>query len=282
VSVLAALAAEHGLVRVGVRPPLRAYLRQLWERRHFAIALAASTAYARNQGSYLGQLWAVLTPVLWAGVYLLVFGVVLDTSRGVDNFVGFLVIGVFLFHFSSAAIKGGSRAITTHEGLIAALQFPRALLPFAVVLAELLTLLPALLVLLVLVPASGEPVQATWLLLPAAVALQFLFCTGIALVAARLVVQVRDLAQLVPFVLRVLLYVSGVFYSIDHYVGDPTAEAVLRHQPLGIYLELGRGALLTDVPLTLPLWLWGAGWALVALAGGLWFFWHGEERYGRG
>jgi teichoic acid transport system permease protein len=281
-SVLAALAAEHGLVRVGIRPPLRTYLRQLWERRHFAISLAASTAYARNQGSYLGQLWAVLTPMLWAVVYLLVFGVVLDTSRGVDNFVGFLVTGVFLFHFSSAAIRSGSRALTSHEGLIASLRFPRALLPIAAVLAELLTLLPALLVLLALVPATGEPLRATWLLLPVAVALQFVFGTGVALIAARLVAQVRDLAQLVPFVLRVLLYVSGVFFSIDHYVGDPTAETVLRHQPIGVYLELGRGALLTDVPLPSSLWAWGVGWALAALAGGLWFFWRGEERYGRG
>jgi teichoic acid transport system permease protein len=279
---LATLAAEHGLARVGVRPPLATYVRQLWRRRHFALALGASRAYSKNQATYLGQLWALLNPVLWAGVYLLVFGVLLRTSRGVDNFVGFLVVGVFLFHFTSASIQTGSSAVVGNQGLIASLQFPRALLPFAAVYAELLTLLPALLVLFVLVPSSGEPLQASWLLLPAAVTLQWVFGTGVAFVAARLVSQVRDFKQLVPFVLRALMYVSGVFFSIDHYVGSGTAGAVLAHQPVAIYLELGRACLLTGVHATPALWLWGAGWAVATFAVGFVFFWRGEARYGRG
>lgn len=278
----AALAAEHGLVRVGVRPPLGAYVGSLWQRRGFTVALAASRAYARNQGSHLGQLWALLTPLLWAGVYLLVFGVLLQVDRGVDNYLGFLVVGVFLFHFTSASIQSGSTAVSGNQGLIASLQFPRALLPFASVLAELFTLLPALLVLLVLVPASGEPFQASWLLLPAAVALQWMFATGVALVAARLVSDVRDLKQLVPFALRALMYVSGVFFSLDHYVGSGSAGALLAHQPVAVHLELARGCLLRDVPLDPVLWAWAAGWGLLALAAGLVFFWRGEARYGRG
>ena len=99
-SPLAQLAAEHGPTRVGVRPPFGDYLRQAWPRRHFMLALASSKAYARNEGGYLGQLWAVITPSLWALVYLFVFGEVLKTDRGIANYTGFLVVGVFLFHFS--------------------------------------------------------------------------------------------------------------------------------------------------------------------------------------
>lgn len=281
-TTLAAIAAEHGLAPVGVRPPLRSYLAEVWRRRHFALVLASSKAYARNQGGYLGQLWAVLTPALWACVYFVVFGLVLRTDRGVDNFAGFLVIGVFLFHFSSSSISNGSKAITGNSELIGSLEFPRALLPMAAVLAELLTLLPALLVLLVVVPLSGEPVQASWVLLAPAVALQWLFGTGLAFVCARLVADVRDLARLVPFVLRVLMYASGVFFAIDHYVGNEAVAAALQHQPVAVYLELGRGALLGDVPVDPTTWLWGLGWALVAAVGGFWFFWHAEERYARG
>ena len=278
----AELAARHGLTRVGVRPSLPAYVRSLWARRHFAVSLAGAKAYARNQGSYLGQLWALLTPLLWAGVYLLVFGVLLGTSRGVENFVGFLVVGVFLFHFTSASVAAGSRAIVGNQSLITSLQFPRALLPVATVLAELFTLLPALLVLVVLVPLSGEPVQASWLLFPAAVTLQWVFGTGIALIAARLVAEYRDVKQLVPFVLRILMYVSGVFFSIDHYVGSGEAATVLTHQPVAIYLELGRAGLLGEVTASLSVWLWGVGWAVGTFVLGFVYFWRSEARYGRG
>src|SRR3546814_4792235 len=84
----------------------------------------------------------------------------LNTSRGVDNFIGFLVTGVFIFHFMSACISAGSKSITGNQGVITSLQFPRALLPIATVLSELFTLLPALLVLLVIVPVTGEPITA--------------------------------------------------------------------------------------------------------------------------
>ena len=85
-----------------------------------------------------------------------------------------------------------------------------------------------------------------------------------------------------PFVLRVAMYTSGGFFAIDHYVGDPTAAAILRHQPIAIYLELGRAALLSGVDASVATWLWGLGWAVGALVVGFVFFWRGEERYARG
>jgi teichoic acid transport system permease protein len=276
------LAAEHGMTRVGGRPTLSAYLKELWRRRHFAIALGAARAYSRNQGSYLGQVWAVLTPLMWAGVYLMVFGVLLGTDKGIGNYIGFLVIGVFLFHFTAANINAGAGAITGNRGLVTSLQFPRALLPFSIVFGELLTLIPALLVLMVLVPISGEPPQWSWLALPFAIALQWIFGTGAALFCARLVNDVRDFGNLIPFVIRALMYASGVFYSIDRYAGAGLVGRALAHQPVAIYLELGRATLLQEYDAPLKLWLWGAGWAVVALVIGFIYFWRGEARYGRG
>ena len=281
---LSAYAAEHGLKPVGVRPPLKVYIAESWKRRHFMVGVAASKAYARNQGGYLGQIWAVLTPALWACVYLLVFGVLLRTDRGIHNYVGFLVVGVFLYHFSTAAISNGAKSISSNQDVIGSLQFPRVLMPGAVVLAELFTLIPAIFVMLIVVLASGEPFRLTWFLLPIAVLFQWLFGTGIALIFARLVVQVRDVGRLVPFFLRALMYTSGVFFSIDHYVGKhATAGNILSHQPIAIYLELGRGALLAeDVTIKASTWAWGIGWALGTLLIGFVFFWRAEEEYARG
>lgn len=276
------LAAAHGLHQVGVRPPLATYVRQIWQRRHFALALGSAHAYARNQGSYLGQLWAILTPLLWAAVYLLVFGLMLGTDHGVGNYVAFLVASVFLFHFTSAAMNGGAHAIVGNIDLITSLQFPRALLCIAAVWSEFLALLPSLLVLFAIVPFSGEPPQLSWLLLPLAVALQGVFGIGVAFFTARLVSEIRDIAQLVPFVVRCLMYVSGVFFSLEHYVGAGTLGALMVHQPVAIYLELGRACLLSDTPITPELWLWAVGWAAATFVVGFVFFWRAEARYGRG
>src|SRR3546814_20360025 len=78
------------------------------------------------------------------------------------------------------------------------------------------------------------------------------------------------------------MYTSGVFFSIDHYVGTGAAASVVSHQPIAVYLELVRCTLLEEMDASLSLWLWGAGWAIGALIIGFIYFWRAEGRYGRG
>jgi teichoic acid transport system permease protein len=276
-----AMAAEYGLRRIGVRPRLGVYLHDLWTRRHFIRVLAISTAYARNQKNYLGQLWAVLNPLLNAVVYFLIFGVLLQTDRGIENFVAFLTIGVFMFGFSASAITVGSKAIIGNLGLVRSLHFPRAVLPLAVVLTELIELLPALVVMCGIVLLTGEPITVDWLLFPIVVLLQWMFNTGCVLIAVRLVAWVRDLLNLIPLGLRFLRYASGVFFSISAYVGDNWLGAVMEYQPLAVYLTLARSALMSEGTPDPIAWAFGIGWAVLFLVGGFLLFWQAEERYGR-
>ena len=83
---LAELAAQYGLRPSALRPPLLTYIRQLWQRRHFILTFATARNVAMYTEARLGQLWQVLTPLLNAGVYFLIFGVLLGTSRGVPNY----------------------------------------------------------------------------------------------------------------------------------------------------------------------------------------------------
>ena len=277
----AEVAARYGLHRVGTRPPLREYLRQLWSRRQFISVLATSKAYARNQNNYLGQLWSVLNPLILAGVYFLVFGLLLNTRGNIDNFVGFLTIGVFMFGFTASSLTAGAKSITGNLSLVRALHFPRAVLPVSIALTELATLLPALVVLCAIVLISGETPTWSWLLFPVAVLLQYAFNTGCVFVAARLVVASRDLLNVIPMVIRLARYISGVFFPIAHYVGDNPAGALLEYQPIAVYLELARQCLLAELPLDPVLWAWGTGWAVLFLIVGFLVFWQAEERYGR-
>ncbi|MFE0633362.1 ABC transporter permease, partial [Streptomyces sp. NPDC058864] len=79
----AELAAKYGLSVSGARPTLRAYVRQLWGRRHFISAFSRARVSAQYTQARLGQLWQVLTPLLNAAVYYFIFGLLLGTDRGV-------------------------------------------------------------------------------------------------------------------------------------------------------------------------------------------------------
>lgn len=283
----AQLAARHGLTVAGARPTLPAYLRQLWGYRHFTAAYANARVAVSFSNTRLGRLWQVLTPLTNAAVYYLIFGVILGSTRGMDNFIAYLCTGLFIFGFTQSVLLAGIQAITGNLGLIRALHFPRGCLPIAVTLTQFQNLLASIAVLMVIVLVTGEPLTLEWLLLVPALLLQSIFNAGAALAFARLGSKLTDLKQLLPFVMRTWMYASGVLYSVDLFEDHlPAAAAQLMHaNPLLVYIELARHALMETAPIAssmTQLWLLAIGWALLVGIGGFVYFWRGEQEYGRG
>src|SRR6266487_4911913 len=193
---LADLAAQHGLRPSALRPSLPAYCRQLWQRRHFILAFATARNVAMYSEARLGQLWQVLTPLLNAAVYFLIFGVLLGISRGVPGYIPFLVTGVFVFNFTQRSCITSSTVMRQNLPLIRALPFPRGCLPLGYVIIELQQLLLSFAVLFVIILAYGEPVTWYWLLIIPLLALQTLFNVGCSFSLARWGSGFDDVSQL--------------------------------------------------------------------------------------
>jgi teichoic acid transport system permease protein len=281
------LADRHGLSSAGALPSLPAYTRQLWSYRHFIASYANAKVSSSLGNTRLGMLWQVLTPMINAAVYYVIFGVLLNTARDVDNFIAYLCTGVFLFGFTQSVTQAGVQAITSNLGLIRALHFPRASLPFAIVLVELRNMVASMAVLIAIVLITGEPVTPEWLLVAPILMLQALFNAGLAMSAARLGSKLTDIKQLIPFIMRIWLYGSAVLYPVQRFEQHLSGWklAVVEANPLLVYIELMRHALMEDVVLANPLnvlWLQALVWALVVGLGGYVYFWRGEKGYGRG
>lgn len=276
------LAAQHGLKKVGVRPPLLDYLRETWRCRGFIWTLATARASSRHQNTYLGQLWALLNPVLVAATYFFIFGMLLNTRKGVDNFVGYLTIGIFFFQFMSASLTKGGQAVIGNTGLVRALQFPRVILPLSVLLAEFVDLLPAFGLLVIITLFSGEHPHLSWVLYPAAIVVNLLVNAGLCMMMARIVNSARDMQNLISTIVRLLRYVSGVFFSVAAMTkGHHLLTIVMSYQPFALNLTLAREAMLHQFPVQLVSWVAALLWAVVVCVGGFLIFWHGEESYGR-
>lgn len=279
----------HGLRRLGGRPPIRQYLRDLWQRRWFAYELAYSRFRSENERDRLGLLWVILQPLLNAAVYGVIFGYILYSASRPADFVPYLVSGVFLFQFFAGCLTEGSRAIVGNQGLVTTLHFPRAVLPISLVLKQMFGLGAMVVALLVIVLPFGITPRLSWLLLVPILLLYTVFNVGVAFVAARVTIHLRDVAQLIPFVNRLFFYLSGIFVSIPNVAGNhATLLTVLELNPVYTYIKLTRVALLgpvEDVVGTdydpVGMWLHGIVWAVGLVLVGFVFFWRAEEEYGR-
>ena len=142
---MAKLAAEHGLDRVGGRPSLPAYIKQLWKRSDFTLTLARYRIQSENERNRLGMLWVVLRPTFSAIIYGVIFGVILGgAGMRPDDFVPFVVIGVFMLEFFNSSMNGGAKSIISNASLVQSLPFPRIVLPIATVMQNLLNFMPTM------------------------------------------------------------------------------------------------------------------------------------------
>jgi len=319
---LGELARQHGLRLSGARPTLPSYLAALWQRRHFILGYATARNVSMYTDAKLGQIWQVLTPLLNAGVYYLIFGLLFQAARGVAHYPAFLLTGVFVFAFTERSIVTGSNVMRSNLQLIRALYFPRASLPLAYVLVELQQMLVGLVVLVFVMLGSGEYPNWYWFLLIPVVVLQTMFNTGAALVVARLGGSIADVSELIPFFLRITRYFCGVMYMVTTL---PAAVPwwglkLLSLNPPAVFISLARVALMKtyrqNAPGNLPynahncdlfhhplhghepvpalqaychavvtnndLWVAAIGWGVVFFALGIVFFWQAENKYGRG
>lgn len=229
--------------------------------------------------SVLGNLWHLLNPALQITVFWLIFGVVLKTNRGVDNFIPFLSVGIFAYQFAQRSTMAGASSIRKNRGLITIISFPRVLLPMTSTAVEALAALPTFGVMFIVVFASGEQVRWTWLLVAPTLVALTLFNLGLAMVAARAANRIADIQQLLPFLFRLGFYASGVLFNVSSYVEQPKYRLLFEANPLYCFIQINRSFVLgseLEAPILLSAGLWTVG----LLFGGFLWFRAGEDSYG--
>lgn len=266
------------------RLPMGEYLRAMWARRDFVVAMPMEEVRNTHQNTLLGNIWHLGNPLLTVAVYYLVFGVLLSVDRHIDNYILWLMVGVFAFGLTQKTVLGGATAISANQGLMRAIRFPRALLPLSITISRLLTFGFELAVLAAVTLATGEGINLRWLALPAVLALHTALNLGGAFFAARLNDSFRDVQQIIPFVFRLLMYVSGVMFPLETYLeGDRVPDIVrtaINLNPMVAVLELYRWVFL-GMAVELDRLAWLIVGTVITLVAGFLFFRGNESRYGR-
>lgn len=266
---------------VGARPPLREYLRDLWGSRHFIMYDARVRLAVSQDHTLLGKAWIVLNPILLGLTFFVVFGLLLRTGRGIDNFVGYIIIGITMFQYSARSVVAVSRSMSSGKALVRGFMFPRAALTLSIVARDALTQFYALvaMIVLVLVIPPAEPVSWTWLLVIPVFLLQTLFNWGLGMLLAPAVNKVPDVANLLSFFMRLWMYSSGIFYDPSRFVDDPRILALFHFNPLYQVLSISRELVLRGTVPGMSSWAVLITATVILVVSGMLVFWLNEESY---
>lgn len=230
--------------------------------------------------SVIGNLWHVLNPLLQMAVYFLIFGIVIEINRGVDNFILFLGTGIFFFLFTQRTTIAGANSMAKNKGMMRTLTFPRALLPLSSTLTEVMAMSGPTMVVFVVAILTGEPFALRWFLVIPLLAMMSFFNLGLAFFAARATNAIHDVTQILPFVFRLLFYASGVLFRVDAYVEGRKFAWVFEYNPLYCVITTARWCMLGGDYNPRLLWTFAAYSIALPILGLLWFR-RGEAKYGR-
>src|SRR5690625_4894825 len=183
-----------GLEPIGEKTSLPEYFKELWQRRHFIWRESKNKVLNKSSNTFLGPLWLVANPLLNAAFYWVIFGIVLGISRGMDNFVAFIIIGILMFQFSSGIMSQATKAIESSRSMIRAFSYPRAAIPISLVVRETLGQFIVIAVMLVMILAIPPHVSTgtAWLLFPAVFIIHIVLNAGFAFFFSRLGYKLPD------------------------------------------------------------------------------------------
>ena len=236
---------------------------------------------AQNQDTLLGQLWHLINPLLLAFIYYVIFGLILGISRGgVENYPAFLIVGVIVFNYTRTSLRSGAKTIVTNRKLVQTMCFPRAVLPLSTMIEGIVSHTFAIVVMWLVLMATGVRPTTLWLLFVPYLLLHAVFNLGLVFFVARFTFHFRDTQQFLPYALRIWFYVSGVLIPIERrFVAMPTARAILRANPIYVIIEIARDTFLyhTFDPTK---WLTASAWAVGLLVAGFLYFRRAENEYG--
>jgi ABC-2 type transport system permease protein len=210
-----------------------------WGRFLDLVYLISITEFKRTYfGTALGYLWTIARPLMLFGVLLAVFTQIFRVGSQVPNYPVLLLFNIVLFGFFSEATVNAVNSVVSQEGIVRKTQFPRLVIPLAVVMTSLINLGLNLVVVFIFILAFGVDPTWTWLLFPVVLGLLFAITTAVSMIVASLFPRFRDIGIIWSVLSTVLFYATPVLYPLE--VVPDTFKDFLLLNPLTPLFEAAR------------------------------------------
>lgn len=269
------------------RPTALARLTELWQYRELVRNLVVGDLKSRYKNSVFGFFWSLLNPLGMMLVFTLIFGV-LTPNVQIEKYPLFLLCGLLPWNYFSTSVTGSLYSVVGNGNLVKKVYFPRAVLPIATVLSQLVNFLLAFIVLfaaLLVFQANFSP----WLwTLPLVLLIQTVFTLGIALVLSTLNVFYRDTAMIMDVVMLAWFFLTPVFYSANILPQSVTLLGITINpqrllyivNPMASLVNIYRDLLYWGYRTDLDFFVRTAVTAVLVFAFGFWFFHRYADRFG--
>jgi lipopolysaccharide transport system permease protein len=245
----------------------------IWRNRGLIRVMVRRDILGRYRGSFAGSFWTIFHPLLLILTYFFVFGYILSPATNPLQFALELLGGMLPWLAFSEALGRAPTVMLEHRNFVKKLVFAVETLPLNLVFAGLVTECFALVLYCILLLATGHPIPITVLWLPLLLIPQFLFTAGLSWFLAALGTFVRDLGQIIGFVLTIWFFLTPICYPASKFDSHPRIAAILYKNPMFALVNSYRQIFLWhQTPPFLHMWKYGVLAAVIFILGHAWFY----------
>jgi lipopolysaccharide transport system permease protein len=233
----------------------------------------------RYRGAFFGVLWVFLSPLMMLAVFAFVFGQIFPSrwpqqGQAVPHWLT-LYAGLIAFNVFSEAVSRAPTAVRNYPSFVKKIIFPVHILPIVPMGAALVHALFNYAVLLAALAWTGN-LHVSVILFPLLLVPIILLAIGLSWFLAAWGVFIKDMSQIVPIFVQMLLFLSPVFYPSS--AVPEFLQPVYHHSPLSTSIEAVRSVVLGQ-PAAWNTWLTALVWGVIATSLGYAFFQHSREEF---
>jgi lipopolysaccharide transport system permease protein len=258
--------------------PLR-IIADVWRHRYLLGQLIKRDVLLRYRGAMFGVLWVFLTPLVMLAIFAFIFGQIFQArwpqqSDGLPFWLS-LYSGLITFNIFAETVSRAPTSVRGFTSFVKKIIFPVHILPVVPLGAALVHAAFNFLILLCAL-AWVDDLHVWALLFPVLVLPVVLLALGFSWFMAAWGVFIKDMTQIVPIFLQMLMFLSPVFYPSS--AVPASLRPLYEYNPLGTVIEATRSAV-TGQPIEWGAWGVALAFCLVTAILGHAFFQHSSEEF---
>jgi teichoic acid transport system permease protein len=236
------------------------FIRDIKKYYHYALYAARCDLKSEVADSYLNWLWWILDPLFFMLVYMFIALVVFRRSE--PYFPVFVFIGLTIWNFFSKNISSSVTMIKANKAIVTKVYVPKFILVLEGMAVNFFKMMMSFGIVVVLMAIYRVPLSVNLLSVVPILVVLATVTFGVSNLLMHYGVFIADLSNIMTILLRLMMYMSGIFYSVADRVPAPYNYLLLRLKPAAMCMDAMRRALLHQ---TAPSYLWLLAWFIMGL-----------------
>lgn len=210
-------------------------VRNVWAHREIIYTLAERDFRAQYKQASLGVMWALISPVLTLILMVFVFSKVKTFGSDGEPYALFAFVGLLCWNFFNTSLGTGGQSLLNNKALMAKTQFPRECFPLETMCVQAVNTMISWIPLVLLFVLFSRTPRPTTYWVPLLMAIEIAFAIGVTLAVSSIIIQMRDLVQVLPLITSLGLFATPVIWPFSkiptsfHVAGGHHVTVIGRH-----------------------------------------------------